>query len=518
MALSKTCLKLSFIVAIAVAFTAGLFVSANADVSVPWDNVASMHDYETLRSRGILTGRVDRLPPVGPWWLSEYANLRTGLDTGAVERIMSRTEEGEARLFGMGSQRFRARSGRSAQDLLGLSAGVRYEASPNFGALVIMALDREKALDPDYIGKKWRGLAGDIQTAALYFQHSDFRFTLGRQRIWWGAQPVNLVLSATAEPLDMFSAQYSHGRLDFSFMFARLDGSRPDSADKARYPEYAFGSENRYIVGHRLDLRLHRGLRLGLFETSVFGGVGRPPELYYLNPLQFFHAAQLNENVNDNTFLGADLLWLPGKNVAAWGQLLIDDFQIDDRVQGDQEPNEIGLMLGLQRAAEVGSWQPDIKIEYVRITNRTYHQMHPRNRYLYRNEPLGHPLGMDADSLSASVTFRPSRYHSFSIEAAYSRHGEGSLYDPWDEPWMEADGEYSESFPTGIVQKTMHLAAGIRGYVPINDYTRRHMYLSLDAGWTDFDNRYHVEGHDESDLWLKLNFSWFGAFSADMKP
>ncbi len=488
--------------------------SVGADVTLPWDDAAYVHEYELIRSRGILGGYIADLPPVGPWWLSDYGRLRKGMDTVAVERMMSGGDIGEFRMFGIGSQRVHSGSGRASQSLTSLSAGVRYEASPGLGALVIMTLDREKALDPDYVGKKWRGLAGDVESAALYLSHSHFRFTLGRQRVWWGPQPTNLVLSATADPLDLFSAEYARGRLHFNFIFARLDASRPDSADLIRHPDYRFEADNRYLVGHRLDLRLHRGLRLGLFETSVFGGVGRPPELYYLNPLQFFHAAQLNENVNDNTFLGADLTWLPGWNLMAWGQLLVDDFQIDDEVRGDQEPNEIGLMLGLQRAAGIGSWQPDIKIEYTRITNRTYHQMHPRNRYLYRNEPLGHPLGMDADSLSASVTFRPSRYHGFSIEAAYSRHGEGSLYDPWDEPWMEADGEYTESFPTGTTQKAVHLAAGVCGYVPINNYTRQHLYFSLDAGWADFDNRYHVEGQDESDLWLKLNISWLGGLSA----
>lgn len=488
--------------------------SAGADVILPWDNGAFMHEYEVIRNQSVLDGEVADLPPVGPWWMSDYSSLTGNLDPVAVERIMSGAEEGEFRMFGIGSGRLHSESGRSPQDLLGLSAGMRYEASPNLGALVLMTLDREKALDPEYAGKKWRGLAGDIQSAALYYHRSHFKFTLGRQRVWWGPQPINLILSATGEPLDMVAAEYARGRLHFNFIFARLDGSRPDSLDRIRYPDYDYESDNRYLVGHRLDLRLHRGLRLGLFETSVFGGVGRPPELYYLNPLQFFHAAQLNENVNDNTFLGADLTWLPGWNLMAWGQLLIDDFQIDDQVPGDQEPNEIGLMVGLQRAARIGSWQPDIKLEYTRITNRTYHQTHPRNRYLYRNEPLGHPLGMDADSLALAVSFRPSRYHSLSVEAAHSRHGEGSLFGPWEEPWLAGDEEYSESFPTGTVQKGLHIAFRVRGYLPMTTYTRHHLHISLEAGWADHTNRYHVVDQGEAGTWLKCSISWLGGLSA----
>lgn len=491
--------------------------SVAADVAVPYDSPVFRHEYDIVYDRAILRGRVAEMPPAGPWWLTDFAAVRDGLDTAAAERVLSGAEEGEFRLFGVGSERLQTRSGASSQDLLDLSAGLRYEASSRLGALIVMSLDREKALDPDYIGKKWRGLAGSVQSASLYFRYSDFKFTIGRQRVWWGPRPTNLVLSATAEPMDMLAAEYARGRLHFNFIFARLDGSRPDSLDRIRFPDYDFASDNRYLVGHRLDLRLHRSLRVGLFETSVFGGVGRPPELYYLNPLQFFHAAQLNENVNDNTFLGADLTWLPGWNLMAWGQLLVDDFQIDDKVKGDQEPNELGLMIGLKRAARIGSWLPGVDLEYTRITNRTYHQLHPRNRYLYRNQPLGHPLGMDADSLAVVLSVYPSRSQRLSAEVAYSRHGQGSLYGSWNEPWLETSDDYSESFPTGIVQRGLHVAVRAAGYLPICDYTRRHLYISLGAGWADYENRYHIEGQGKTDKWLKLSISWLGGVDVGLE-
>jgi hypothetical protein len=261
---------------------------------------------------------------------------------------------------------------------------------------------------------------------------------------------------------------------------------------------------------HRLDVRLHRRVRLGLFEAVVYGGAGRPPELYYLNPLQFFHGAQLNENEDDNTLLGLDATVLAGRGVSIYGQLLVDDFQIDDESQGDQEPDELGFLAGLFLAGRMGSLRPDIRLEYVRLTNRTYHQRDPRNRYLFRNEPLGHPLGPDADSAAISLRFWPTTSFFIELEGAYRRRGEGSLAKPWDEPWLEVQGNYSEPFPTGVIEKAAIASIRAQGYVPLSDYTRRHLFVSIVGDWGDIKNAGNIPGVDETYTRLQVSVSWTG--------
>jgi len=298
-------------------------------------------------------------------------------------------------------------------------------------------------------------------------------------------------------------------------LFARLDDSRPLASDTARFPDYNFEQDNRYLVGHRIDLRLWRNLRLGLYELNVFGGVGRSPELYYLNPLQLFHAAQLNEHKNDNTLLGADLIWLPRKGYSVHGQLLVDDYQIDNSAQSDQEPNEIAFVLGATRSGSVGTWLPDIEVEYTRIANRTYHQLHARNRYVYRGRPLGHSLGSDADSLALLCRFWPGRNQSLTVETAYARRGEGSLDGPWTEPWMETDGAYSEVFPSGTVESGYYLRLSAVGYVPLTRYTSDHLFATIDAGHGWLDNVGHIDGATETTWWLKATLSWQGLLDVD---
>ena len=307
----------------------------------------------------------------------------------------------------------------------------------------------------------------------------------------------------------MFSAAFHSGRITFSFLLASLDETRADAVDSLRYPGRTF-NDNRYLAAHRLDIRFHRSLRIGFFETTLFGGEGRSIELYYLNPLNFFHATQLNDNVDDNVILGFDFMSFPGWETSLYGQLIVDDCQVDNEEQADQEPNEIGFMLGFLKPGRVGTLWPDVRTEYVRLTNRTYHNREPGNRYLFRNKLLGHPLGPDADSLAVTFRFWPENAFYAEIEGAYRRRGEGSIYNSWDEPWLEVEGDYSEPFPTGIVEKSILLAIRARGYLPLNDYTRKHLFMSFEAGWCDIDNYQNIENEKKNISWIDISLSWQG--------
>ena len=73
--------------------------------------------------------------------------------------------------------------------------------------------------------------------------------------------------------------------------------------------------ENRFFAGHRLDIHFSRQLRIGFSETIIYGGPGRQIDLVYLNPIMAFHAAQLNEGINDNTLLGFDFSYTAARGV-----------------------------------------------------------------------------------------------------------------------------------------------------------------------------------------------------------
>jgi hypothetical protein len=314
---------------------------------------------------------------------------------------------------------------------------------------------------------------------------------LGRFSSFWGPTEQSLVFSSTARPMDAFSFRLKWRMIDFTYQFAKLDRLEP--------PDSAGLFQNRYFAGHRLDFRPVENLRIGLFETIVFGGPGRNVDLTYLNPIMFYHAVQLNEDVDDNTFLGIDFCWYFDNRHKLYGQLMVDDMQVDDEAIGDQEPDEIGYMLGF-RTLDLFSLF-DLNAEYLKITNRTYNQKLTRNRYENRGDLIGHQFGPDGDLLQMSITRWFENSRKLSLHLAYHRKGEGSYDDPWTEPWREFDGDYTEPFPTGVVEKSLMSSLRASGFY------KDLAYIEFEAGLENIKNYANIPDDDRTIPFINARLS-----------
>ncbi len=124
-------------------------------------------------------------------------------------------------------------------------------------------MDEKMAKDPSYIGKKWRGLAGEIETSFLTYHSQKIDLLAGRFDGNWGTTGQSLILSSTARPMDALSFRYRWGFMQFTYLAGQLNRIRPlDSLGDW---------QNRYFSGHRFDLKISDHLNIGLFETIVYG-------------------------------------------------------------------------------------------------------------------------------------------------------------------------------------------------------------------------------------------------------
>ncbi|MEW5994127.1 MAG: capsule assembly Wzi family protein [Candidatus Zixiibacteriota bacterium] len=423
--------------------------------------------------------------------LGPYRTSDERFDLGPFEDlrfIPSRNVE----LFSFVGEDFRAAREASAQGFESYRGGL---AAAPINKLFIygnFVLDERRAEDPTYAGKKWRGLAGEVEEAFGYYETGPFSLTVGRFSSFWGPRS-SLVLSSR-QAFDGFGYGFRWGRLVLSYRLARLDGQNPDQDTTVQF-------ENRYFAGHRLDFIFADWLQAGLFETVIFGGPGRQVDLFYLNPIIFFHAEQLNEGMNDNTFLGFDFSLKPRYGVKLYGQLVVDDFQVEHKNQGDQEPDQLGLLAGLYLADIAPSL--DFKTEYSRVDNWTFNQPYDRNRYLYRGQPIGGALGNDYDLYRASVIRWFSDELAASVNFLYTRQGEGSITDDWTTPWLLVTGDYNEPFPTGVVRKTTTAAVGAKGFV------FDHFFFDVDVGVDWVRNFAHQDGDNRTLPFINLKVSSF---------
>jgi hypothetical protein len=336
-----------------------------------------------------------------------------------------------------------------------LRGGFTARPSERISIYADFVLDEKLAKDPNYAGKKWRGLAGEIANGFINYNNNILNMKFGRFVSNWGPENSSLVLSSTARSMDGFAYRFHWGPLSFAYQTGQLDKSKTD------IPAGTY--ENRYFAGHRLDLALSGNLNIGLFETVIFGGVGRSLELAYLNPLMIYHTVQLNDSADDNTFIGLDFSYYLNKRHKFYGQLLIDDYQIEKENNSDNEPNEIGYCLGFKTVDVFGFC--DLGGEYLRIANRTYNQKNIRNHYINRGVLIGDSLGPDSDRLTLSAIKLFNGFNRLEFRTEYQRKGEGRYDSPWTEPWLNSSDGYKEKFPTGVVERRLLLSLNFTGFV-----------------------------------------------------
>jgi hypothetical protein len=353
-------------------------------------------------------------------------------------------------------------------------------------------LDEKRAKDRDYRGKKWRGFAGDVEQAFVHYQTDRLGLQVGRFGSFWG--PRRSLVFSPGQLMDGLAYTFRWGRLAISYRLARLNGLNPELDGVDEF-------ESRYLAAHRFDFHIASNLTVGLFETVVFGGPGRQIDLFYLNPLIFFHGSQLNEGVDDNTTVGLDFSYKPAVGYKLYGQILIDDIQLDNSSASDQEPDQIGLLIGSYLADLVANL--DLRFEYSRVNNWTFNQIHQRNRYLNDRRLIGGALGIDYDLVSLSVIrwLRGSLGGCFNL--SYFRQGEGRVDDVWSEPWATAIGDYDEPFPTGVVEKTTSASLEVKGFLS------HFGFVNLETGFDWIENRNHISGADETLPFVNLRVSTF---------
>jgi hypothetical protein len=372
-----------------------------------------------------------------------------------------------------------------------------------FGAAAnAVSMDQALVDDPSYLGKKWRGIVGYTEQAYVAVRADRFRFKLGRDFLRWGAgRDGTLLFSDVCRPLDQFTASADLGPMRYTFTTSALDKmeNTAGGVDSTGLSEGRW--IYRFLSAHRLDVKLMGGrFQAAVSELVLYGGPGRQVEWAYFNPAIFFHGEQMNEKAEGNTLGSLDLLFYPSPRWQVYGSLLIDDVQIERTGSGDQEPAELGWLIGSQVADPFNLPGLTLSGEYARVTNRTYKTIRFWETFMHRNAPLGYPLGNDFDRVQIGASQWIQGKVRIRLSYDSIRKGEGSLFTPFDMPWMQIPKgkTYSEPFPTGIVEKQALVGVGLKCVL--------NPHAGFEAEWTSStrENAGHVRDVKKTDSYWKI--------------
>ena len=374
--------------------------------------------------------------------------------------------------------------------LVHLRSLVEISLGRNLSIKNTMLLDKSLADQSEYIGKEWRNFVGYAEEAYIRLEKKkkiEYTLQAGRFFSYWGpGRTGQLLQSSAARPLDQFLANAKYKNWSFSWKTSQLD---------------AIGEKNRFLSAHRITYNSKR-FRLSLNEAVLYGGDSKNFELAYLNPFIIYTGEQINgPALNANTMLSIDGR-IRFSSSSFYFEFLIDDYQADAVNIEDLEPNELGMILGVDFSAE----QFYLGIELVGITNRTYKTSSDYEWYTHRNIPIGYGDGSDLWRANIFSRYYYSQNWQFDIEMDYLVRGEGEMFKTWDTPWEDDDitmeTGYEESFPTGILEKK--LSTSISAFRIFEN----NKWVSIELKYISTENVDHISNINVDDFEVSFGLSW----------
>jgi hypothetical protein len=260
--------------------------------------------------------------------------------------------------------------------------------------------------DSTYPWKRDRFTAGRVDEAYMDLHSKYLDLFIGRMDRNWGPLPErSLFLSSNPYSFDQVALRLHRGRFALNQVCARLD----DGVE--RFPPNRVA--NRFFSTHRLDIKIKCNINIGLCESIVYGGHGRMPEIRYLNPFGVYLFSQINSESRGNSMIGFDFLITRLWNFNFYGQVAVDDFQVDNEDAGDEEPPIYGFYAGVDYLFK------DIKFSLLHqhLSDYLYNVQRYYERYTIIDKGIGEP-GNDRAETSLSVEYLGVR--DLVVKAGYS--------------------------------------------------------------------------------------------------
>lgn len=182
----------------------------------------------------------------------------------------------------------------------------------------------------------------------------------------------------------------------------------------------------KYAAMHHLDVNITKWLNVGLFEGVIFGRPNRF-DFAYLNPVIFYRSIEHQNGSFDNAVAGLDFKINAAKKFQAYGQLLLDEFNLSEVKAGNGWwANKVGFQLGAKYIDAFGIKNLDLQVEHNRVRPFTYSHNDSVANYTNFNQPLAHPLMANFKELIGIARYQPAPKWMLQAKAIAYQQGKDS--------------------------------------------------------------------------------------------
>jgi hypothetical protein len=354
-------------------------------------------------------------------------------------------------------------------------------------------------LGTDYVRS---GIRGRITNAFIRYKNELISLQLGRSPVWWGQSWNHSIIQTGSGPT------YDHLDLHLNFGSFQLEMLAGQLGS-----EFLYGVRiKRNIAGHRLTWLSKGGMLLaGFGEQIIYTGKNRGMEWHYLNPFvpYFFSALEGDDESvnNDNSILFATIRYVPKPYLSFFGELIIDDYQVDDNNVQDA----LGYKIGADGSFDILGKPITWVMEWTSINSWTYIHIGQFSSWQNRGHALGFPYGPDLKSLHIQGDMWVSKSLLFNMEANWLEKGSNTLSTPW-----ENSDNKDDPFPKPPVTDHALLVTSLNWFWK---YARLPDWQGiLEAGWSNYDFPNKIafsdpESKTEGSLFLKAQFYYDFGFN-----
>lgn len=313
--------------------------------------------------------------------------------------------------------------------------------------------------------------------ASIYFnvwKYFDFQFGYDKNFIGNGYR--SLFLSDYSAPYLFLKMNLRIWKLDYQNILMELINQHLPG--DYQYPK-------KYSVIHHLSVNATSWLNLGLFENITFS---RPDhfEFSYLNPVIFLVAAQQENGSPDKTTVGLDFKANVGHAVQFYGQLLIDEFVLDEITHYSRGwwGNKQGLQLGLKYIDAFAVKNLDLQLETNIVRPFTYQHDDTVANYSHYNQPLAHPLGANFYELIGIARYQPAYKWTIEGKVIYYKQGLDSAGENFGsnifENYNTRPRDYGFSIGSGIPATCVNASA------LVSYQWKENLFLELSAMYRNY--------------------------------
>lgn len=286
-------------------------------------------------------------------------------------------------------------------------------------------------------------------------KHIDLQF--GHDRFFVGNGQRSMVFSDFAPPGLFFKGNVKVWKLNYMFLLNRFVA---DPKGLVTGVERSSNYPNKIVAFHHLSVNIGKKLNVGVFESVIYspddttrlGGF----DMAYANPIIFYRAIEQQNGSSDNVLLGLDFKWNALRGVQLYGQLMLDEFLLENVKEGNGWwANKVGVQAGLKYVDAFGVSNLDLQGEYNLVRPYTYSHNSQFGNYSNFRQAVAHPLESNFQEIIGVVRYQPvPKLTCVAKVFVYNKGIDGAPDENWGGNLLKSNTTREQDYDNKIGQGT----------------------------------------------------------------